>query len=297
LVACDDEIYPEGFTQSDAIVIGGGSTPSQTVTEDDSTDTTTTTTPTPTPTPTVVVEPNACVFDDIQTSGSSISGTLSDRYNGQYQFVLQANASKGTVSLDATTGSFSYQPYSAMANARGFSDRFSYALQNDGVDVAKGEMQIIYGAKRIMPLGDSITYGVTGSTDGKDTPSAESDMAIGYRKALYEQLTSAGYAVDFVGSENDGSAAGIADADHQGIPGISADNLANNIDAWLNITPADVVLMHAGTNDLAASAGRNNAHMASQQRANASRAGIDDCAPQRKPLSQLDLGKHHCTEH
>ena len=42
------------------------------------------------------------------------------------------------------------------------------------------------GPVRIMPLGDSITYG-TNSTG-----------TVGYRRPLYQQLVGAGYSVDFV---------------------------------------------------------------------------------------------------
>ena len=46
---------------------------------------------------------------------------------------------------------------------------------------------------RIMPLGDSITFGVGDESNG------------GYRGYLYQGLTSCGYAVDFVGSQSGGS--------------------------------------------------------------------------------------------
>lgn len=88
----------------------------------------------------------------------------------------------------------------------------------------------------IMPLGDSIT-------------------AIGnsYRKRLYELLTGDGYVIDMVGTQNSGS---FADTDHEGHSGWHADSPAGSddivgqIDNWLTLNPADIVLLHIGTNDV-----------------------------------------------
>ncbi len=93
---------------------------------------------------------------------------------------------------------------------------------------------------RIMPLGDSITYGV--STGG------------GYRLPLYVALTNAGYNVDFVGTQTANGAAGLPDSDHEGHSGWkisdAAIGLYENILGWLSVIPdPDVVLVHIGTND------------------------------------------------
>jgi lysophospholipase L1-like esterase len=90
---------------------------------------------------------------------------------------------------------------------------------------------------RIMPLGDSITYG-TSSTG-----------IVGYRRPLYQLLLGAGYSVDFVGSQTHGSPEDF-DRNHEGHSGWRADQIRDNITAWLNSTPADVVLLHIGTNDI-----------------------------------------------
>jgi lysophospholipase L1-like esterase len=93
------------------------------------------------------------------------------------------------------------------------------------------------GPIRIMPLGDSITYG-TNSTG-----------TVGYRRPLYQMLSGAGYSVDFVGSQTDGSPADF-DLNHEGHRGWRADQIRDGITGWLNSTPADVVLLHIGTNDI-----------------------------------------------
>lgn len=95
---------------------------------------------------------------------------------------------------------------------------------------------------RIMPLGDSITSGV-GSTNNN-----------GYRKPLYLNLTAAGYNFNFVGSQTDGD---FADPDHEGHSGWHADTTGTNdilgqIYNLLAANPADIILLHIGTNDISA---------------------------------------------
>ena len=95
-----------------------------------------------------------------------------------------------------------------------------------------------YSQVRIMPLGDSITEGVLGSSD--DT---------GYRRALYQLLTGAGHNIDFVGSQTDGIPTDF-DRNHEGYNGWSADQIRDNVYSWLTATPAEIVLLHIGTNDI-----------------------------------------------
>jgi lysophospholipase L1-like esterase len=93
------------------------------------------------------------------------------------------------------------------------------------------------GPIRIMPLGDSITYG-TNSTG-----------TVSYRRPLYQLLSGASQNVDFVGSLADGSPEDF-DRNHEGHRGWRADQIRDNITGWLNSNPADVVLLHIGTNDI-----------------------------------------------
>jgi lysophospholipase L1-like esterase len=105
---------------------------------------------------------------------------------------------------------------------------------------------------RIMPLGDSITQGASSGV-------ADPDAMVSYRKALWDLLDYNGYEVDFVGSENEGSAVfGDSDlADHEGHGGWTADQIRDNIYMWLdsytNTFPVDIILIHIGTNDLSGS--------------------------------------------
>ncbi|GGN53054.1 hypothetical protein GCM10010112_01530 [Actinoplanes lobatus] len=88
---------------------------------------------------------------------------------------------------------------------------------------------------RIMPLGDSITVGV--GSPGRN----------GYRIDLQRRLRDAGLAVDFVGSHRDGTA---GDGDHEGVGGWTIDQIAAQVDQRLAESAPDVVLLHAGTNNI-----------------------------------------------
>ena len=103
---------------------------------------------------------------------------------------------------------------------------------------------------RIMPLGDSITNGTT-------YPGLPDQSKMGYRQPLDELLNSAGYNFDFVGSLQSGNYSGNPsfDYDHEGHGGWEADGgtgggIESNIFNWLQAKPAEVILLHIGTNDI-----------------------------------------------
>ena len=98
---------------------------------------------------------------------------------------------------------------------------------------------------RIMPCGDSITY----DNHSGDTRSV--GERTGYRQPLWLLLQDGGYSVDFVGSVVAGQDAVPAfDPDNEGHPGWTDSMIAENIYSWLIATPADIVLLHIGTNAL-----------------------------------------------
>jgi hypothetical protein len=95
---------------------------------------------------------------------------------------------------------------------------------------------------RIMPLGDSITYGSGDITDP--------NMTTGYRQHLHQLLIDTGYNIDFVGGRQNGkSVTQPFDPDHQGSPGFTASKIAINVYDYLAVNPADIVLLHIGSND------------------------------------------------
>ena len=90
---------------------------------------------------------------------------------------------------------------------------------------------------RVMPLGAS-------STVGKGSPATA-----GYRGPLQELLARDGVRVDLVGSLHDGPAT-VRDRDHEGRSGWTLARMAPLVADWVRQARPDIVLLHAGTNDL-----------------------------------------------
>jgi lysophospholipase L1-like esterase len=87
----------------------------------------------------------------------------------------------------------------------------------------------------LMPLGDSITWGVGSSTGNS------------YRSVLYDTLGAEGYARDFVGSGQNGT---MGDPDNEGHSGWRIDQIAGIADSVLATYKPNVVTLMIGTNDL-----------------------------------------------
>jgi lysophospholipase L1-like esterase len=90
-------------------------------------------------------------------------------------------------------------------------------------------------ALRLMPLGDSITWGYA-------SPSGN-----GYRGYLYNDLAAEGHAQDFVGSLRGGT---MSDPDNEGHSGWRIDQIAGIADSVLAAYQPNVVTLEIGTNDL-----------------------------------------------
>ncbi|MEU1853882.1 ricin-type beta-trefoil lectin domain protein [Streptomyces sp. NPDC019990] len=88
---------------------------------------------------------------------------------------------------------------------------------------------------RVMPLGDSITWGVGSSTGN------------GYRGPLWNRLAADGHPLDFVGTGRSGS---MSDPDNEGHSGYKIHQVAALTDASLTRYRPNVVMLHIGTNDL-----------------------------------------------
>lgn len=95
------------------------------------------------------------------------------------------------------------------------------------------------GGVKVMPLGDSITDGLT--------------VAGGYRIELWKKLVAGKYTVDFVGSMANGPAS-LGDRDHEGHSGWTIQQIDTNIVRWMQTYQPRTVLLHIGTNDMVMSA-------------------------------------------
>jgi lysophospholipase L1-like esterase len=88
---------------------------------------------------------------------------------------------------------------------------------------------------RVMPLGDSITDGLT--------------VPGGYRIDLWQKLTAGGHRVDFVGSLSNGPAS-LGDRNHEGHSGWTIAQIDANVVNWLKTYTPRTILLHIGTNDI-----------------------------------------------
>ncbi|MFM9609644.1 GDSL-type esterase/lipase family protein [Streptomyces niveiscabiei] len=120
---------------------------------------------------------------------------------------------------------FPDEPYLSSATAA-HSWRFE-SVTDSGV-ISKREI-------RLLPLGDSITYGVASSDNN------------GFRDELYDRLNSTTSSVDFVGSVRAGS---MSDPDNEGHPGFRIDEIDPFGACGAERYQPNVVTLHAGTNDM-----------------------------------------------
>jgi lysophospholipase L1-like esterase len=127
---------------------------------------------------------------------------------------------------------------------------------------------------KIMPLGNSITFGEDSSPEHQEQTTPENCIA--YRKALYNLLIGAGYTFDFVGSQHSGWDAGLPQndidsldyCDNAGFPGLTPGQLNTLLltstnpryggdcelsycpQNYLEVFDPDIILLHIGTNGL-----------------------------------------------
>jgi lysophospholipase L1-like esterase len=88
----------------------------------------------------------------------------------------------------------------------------------------------------ILPLGDSITYGVGSSDKG------------GYRTFLWRDCLKNGYSIKFVGTQSSGP--GDIDRYNEGHPGWRIDQISSHVVRWLILYRPQIILLFIGTNDI-----------------------------------------------
>jgi Ca2+-binding RTX toxin-like protein len=112
-------------------------------------------------------------------------------------------------------------------------DTASYATADTGV-VASLATGIVAYQPKVMPLGDSITYGIASLTNG------------GYRGPLEDLLAASNITVNFVGSQSVGN---LDDPDNEGHGGWTINDIRSEVSGWLTAAEPDIVLLIIGTND------------------------------------------------
>lgn len=109
------------------------------------------------------------------------------------------------------------------------------ALLAPSVPAAAAPDVVVAAPVRVMPLGDSITY-------GDKSPG-------GYRVGLWQKVVAGGYSVDFVGSRTEGPSS-LPDRNHEGHPGWVISQIDSNITNWLRTYNPQTILLQIGTNDM-----------------------------------------------
>ncbi len=170
-------------------------------------------------------------------------------HSDQLTFEIRRKPERGEILLDAPGSS--HFSYTRSPGAGYGEDSFEFSIEDDSGARRVARARIVPTA-RIMPLGDSITSGIM------DVGFPEPSHRTGYRLPLFNALTDGGYPLDMVGSLVHGDALPF-DADHEGHGGWRDDEIAwgqtadagdDGAYAWLNLNPADFVLLHIGTNGL-----------------------------------------------
>ncbi len=212
-------------------------------------DSDTSTTPEPDPEPEPIPEFTSCLAASINEPLSDISFTLPANFvTGGSLRIDQAPIS--TIEFfDESTGEIRIQSTQSR-----LPQTIEYSVLDANAEVIETRTHsLVFPQLRIMPLGDSITHGID-FFDGTESP--EVGLRVGYRLALYNQLTAAELSFDFVGQagQRAGQDAGLPDPDNNGYPGVDIDFIFDKLPEILEQNPADVLLLHIGTNQTPATA-------------------------------------------
>ncbi|WP_242928738.1 Ig-like domain-containing protein [Pontibacter vulgaris] len=217
--------------------------------------------------------PEAFIFSSVAAPAVTLTspkiGAVLDQ-NSAITLTADASNESGSISKvefyanNAKVGEDNTSPYSVSWSAASAGDftLTAKAYDNSGASTTSSPVKISvleWGQKivRILPLGNSITF------DSRTDDTRNDGDKRSYRYKLSQQLKQAGYSVDFVGSRYSGYNF-FADANNGGIPGIRDDQVARMLATGFNARdgvqetpgpylesyPADIILLHIGTNQV-----------------------------------------------
>ena len=132
---------------------------------------------------------------------------------------------------DLSSGTYTYHAGTVSSHSK-FDQVKSRVKEFVVTEAAKPPTTPPEGEVKVMPLGDSITE------------------AFGYRIPLWNQLTDAGYEINYVGSQTEPHP-DLPDPRHEGHGGWYIGHIAENVNDWLAAYEPDYILLMIGTNDVA----------------------------------------------
>jgi len=184
------------------------------------------------------------------TQGGKVTLTASAFGTGPitYQWYYGASATLIPDATNATLVLTNVQPISTLGNQGSYSVSAKNELAGPIMSTTPATVQVLPAVTplKIMPLGDSITYG--------------QGAAGGYRAPLFRLLVNANYNVNFVGSQNDNAPTWFPQPNHEGHSGYRIDQIQSGFLGWVQSTSTpDIILLLIGTNDYGQNKDPNNA--------------------------------------
>lgn len=187
------------------------------------------------------------IWNHNKTAGTGNTIPAGSRVNIEGKTV---NLTASTIADNLTISSSAGQPGVLIVDGATLTNRGTLSITNTNTSnrielINSASLRVQPEPLRIMPLGNSITQG--------------SSTTYTYRYSLWKKLIDDGVQFDYVGSQttnNEGNPSyppyqgRSFDPENEGHWGWRADEIAQHLPAWLAGNRPDIVLLHAGTNDL-----------------------------------------------
>jgi VCBS repeat-containing protein len=157
---------------------------------------------------------------------------------GHYDAVFTPTTTAAAPTADLTVKVVGGDPAAVAPNT------LTFAGGTQGVVVNLATHQWAHALK-ILPLGDSITYGWTAI----DYQQGQTNTENGYRGPLWWDFASNAMLIDMVGPNTSGDSS-LADQSHAGYPNYRSDQVATLLPGIMTSSTPDAILLMIGTNDI-----------------------------------------------